>query len=268
VKPFERDYTVLNTDEQIAYAKVLEKEKVHKLGDLDIRVNLFREYPKAARHYLSLFPNNYLDIVDLENEDTVKSVLNQFLKKIDDGSISDERDIARFIKEAEAYYVIGSVLNYYDFGHHEACIFPEFQLSSTYKVDYLLVGRNSDGYSFLFVELEHPVKQITLADGELGNAFRKGIKQVKDWRNWLNGNFSTFTSTIKEYKHPDKQLPDEFYSFDPTRCHYVVIAGRREDLNDTTRRIRREHLEEQKIRLLHYDNIMGSTLEVIKKKNY
>lgn len=268
MRAYGRDYTVLTSNEKIEYERVLEKEKDHKFADLDARMNLFREYPKAARHYLSLFPNNYLDIVDLENDSQIKSVLEQFLNKLNSGLIADERDIVRFIKEAEAYYIIGSILNYYDFGHHEACIFPEFQLSSTYRVDYLLVGRNSDGYSFLFVELEHPKNQITLSDGELGSAFRKGIKQIRDWRNWLNGNFSTFTSTIKNYKHPVNQMPDEFYSYDPTRCHYVVVAGRRDDLNDTTRRIRREHLEEQKIRLLHYDNIIDTTLDIIKRQNY
>ncbi|AJS58273.1 Shedu anti-phage system protein SduA domain-containing protein [Paenibacillus sp. IHBB 10380] len=255
MKVYERDYTVLTSTERSEYDLILEKEKVDRLGELDIRVNLFRKYPKAARHFLSLFPNNYLDTVDLENSEEIKSVVNQFLTMLNDGSITNEREIARFIQEIKAYYILGSIFNYYDFGHHEAFIFPEFQLSSTYKVDYLLIGRNSDGYSFIFVELEHPEKQITLADGELGNAFRKGIKQVKDWRSWIFGNFSTLTSTIIKYKHPDKQLPDEFYTFDPTRCNYVVVAGRREDLNDTTRRIRREHLEEQKIRLLHYDNI-------------
>lgn len=268
MRTYERDYTVLTGAEQDEYKRILEKEKTGKLGDLDIRTNMFRDYPKAARHFLSLFPNNYLDIVDLDDDDGVSALVNQFLKKLNDGSIGDERDIARFIQETKAYYLIASIFNYYDFGHHEALVFPEFQLSSTFKVDYLLVGRNSDGYSFIFVELEHPVKQITLLDGELGNAFRKGIKQVKDWKNWLFGNFSTFTSTIKKYKHPDKQLPDEFYTFDPTRCHYVVVAGRREDLNDTTRRIRREHLEEQKIRLLHYDNIIDSTMAVLKQRNY
>ncbi|GIP19003.1 hypothetical protein J40TS1_46450 [Paenibacillus montaniterrae] len=54
MRAYERDFTALNTDEKIEYARILEKEKVHKLGGLDIRVNLFREYPKAARHYLSL----------------------------------------------------------------------------------------------------------------------------------------------------------------------------------------------------------------------
>lgn len=268
MKAYERDYTVLTSAERSEYDQILEKEKVSKLGELDIRVNLFREYPKAARHFMSLFPNNYLDIVDLDKSEEIKSVVNQFLTKLDNGSITDERDITKFVKEVKAYYVIGSIFNYYDFGHHEAFIFPEFQLSSTFKVDYLLIGRNSDGYSFIFVELEHPIKQITLTDGELGNAFRKGIKQAKDWKNWLYGNFSTFTSTMKKYKHPDKQLPDEFYTLDPTRCNYVVVAGRREDLNDTTRRIRREHLEEQKIRLLHYDNIRDSTLALIEQRNY
>lgn len=268
MKVFDRNYSVLTPDEEFDYARMLEAEKVDKRGNLGNKVNLFRKYPKAARHFLSLFPNNYLDIVDLENESGIKSFLNQLSNQLDDGTLSDERDIARYIKENGAYYFIGSIFNYYDFGHHEAYIFPEFQLSSTFKVDYLLIGRNSDGYSFIFVEIEHPDKQITLADGELGNAFRKGIKQVKDWKNWLNANFTTFTTTIKGYKHPEKQMPDEFYSFDPTRCQYVVVAGRRDNLNDTTRRIRREHIEEQKIRLLHYDNIIDSTLEVAEKKNY
>ncbi|MED1746659.1 Shedu anti-phage system protein SduA domain-containing protein [Brevibacillus borstelensis] len=131
-----------------------------------------------------------------------------------------------------------------------------------------MIGKNSDGYSFIFVEFENPEKQVTLIDGELGNAFRKGIKQIKDWKNWLYGNYLTFSSTLKRYKHPNRQLPDEFYTLDPTRFNYVVVAGRREDFNDTTRRIRREHLEEQKIRLLHYDNLCDSTKVLIEKRNY
>ncbi|UJF32179.1 Shedu anti-phage system protein SduA domain-containing protein [Paenibacillus hexagrammi] len=268
MKLFDRDYTVLTSEEKSEYDQVLEREKVRKLGELDVRKSLFREYPKAARHFKSLFPNNYLDIVDLDKREEIESVVDKFLTKLDDGSIKDERDVARYIKDANAYYIIGSIFNYYDFGHHDAFIFPEFQLSATFKVDYLLIGQNSDGYSFIFVELEHPDKLITLADGELGAAFRKGIKQTKDWKVLLQGNYAAFTHELKKYKHPDMQLPDEFYILDTTRFNYVVVAGRREDLNETTRRIRREHLEEQKIRLLHYDNICDTTKALIDQRNY
>jgi hypothetical protein len=95
MKATDRDYSVLTPDEELEYARMLEEEKVEKRGKLNIRVNLFRKYPKATRHFLSLFPNNYLDIVDLENERGIKIFLNQLSDQLDDGTLSDERDIAR-----------------------------------------------------------------------------------------------------------------------------------------------------------------------------
>ncbi|MBG9446726.1 MULTISPECIES: Shedu anti-phage system protein SduA domain-containing protein [Bacillaceae] len=268
MKLYNRDYNNLTETEKEEYAKVLEREKRGRVGKIFARKNLSREYPKAVRHFNSLFPNNYLDTLDLEKKEVIELNLNKFLTGLNDGTIRNERDVAKFIKDENAYYIIGSIFNYYDFGHHVAFLFPEFQLSSNYKVDYLLIGKNSDGFSFIFVELEHPEKDITLASGELGNAFRKGITQTKDWKNWLYPNFNNFYDTLKKYKKVEKQMPEEFYVLDPTRFNFVVVAGRREDLNETTRRIRREHLEEQKIRLLHYDNLVDNTLAIIERGNY
>jgi len=39
-----------------------------KIGTIAITESRFHEYPKAARHFTSLFPNNYLDIVELKDE--------------------------------------------------------------------------------------------------------------------------------------------------------------------------------------------------------
>ncbi|WP_342480386.1 Shedu anti-phage system protein SduA domain-containing protein [Paenibacillus sp. FSL L8-0340] len=246
----------------------MEKEKEGMIGTLKTK-NLFREYPKAVRHNKSLFPNNYLDFVELDNREEIESTVEQFLTKLNDKSIKNEIDVLKFInKDTRAFYLIGSIFNYYDFGHHDAYVFPEFQLSEMYKVDYLLIGKNSDGYSFIFVELEHPVKDITLKSGELGNAFRKGINQLKDWQTLLITNFAGVTNTLKKYKHPDVQLPDEFYTLDPTRFHYTVVAGRRDDLADKTRKIRREHQIQQGIKLLHYDNICDNTLALLNQRNY
>ncbi|MED1746658.1 hypothetical protein [Brevibacillus borstelensis] len=99
----ERDYTVLTSIEKSEYDKILEKEKFGKLGDIDIKINLFREYPKAVRHFKSLFPNNYLDIVDLDNWEVINSVVDRFLTNLNNGSIEDERDIAKFVKKSKAY---------------------------------------------------------------------------------------------------------------------------------------------------------------------
>lgn len=45
----------------------------------------------------------------------------------------------------------------YDFGHHEAFIAPEQALGSDYRVDYMLLGRNSIGHHFVFIEFGNDV---------------------------------------------------------------------------------------------------------------
>lgn len=268
MKIYHRDYSVLTDTEEAELKKILLKEEVHKLGDLVIRKNLIREYPKAARHSVSLFPNNYLDFVDLERKEELNLSTNLFLDNLDSGLIKNEQDVLGFIKNNQAYFIIGSIFNYYNFGHHEAYIFPEFTLGSKYRVDYLLIGKNSDGYSFIFVELEHPIKDITLLDGELGQAYRKGIIQTKEWKSWLFSNYSNVSDTLKKYKNSQTSLPEEFFILDPTRFNYVVVAGRRDNINERTRRIRREHLQEQQILLLHYDNLIDSAKAIIHQGNY
>lgn len=269
---YDRDYNIVDSFEEQEYSKILELEKIDSdisIG-LNTRKNLFREYPKAIRHNQSLFPNNYLDIVDLDDKQSIQSNIDCLLSEINNSILKKETDILDFInKRTKAFYFIGSIFNYYDFGHHEAFIFPEFQLGNQYKVDYLLIGKNSSGYSFIFIELEDPLKQITLKNGNSGNSLRKGIDQTKDWKRFLETNYDNFQQTLKnKYKNPKLQLPDEFYTFDPTRNHFVVVAGLRSNFQESTRRIAREHLSEQNIRILHYENLYDSAQAIIEQKNY
>ena len=60
----------------------------------------------------------------------------------------------RYIKSNQKWFIPLSILKAYDFGHHFSCVVPEFQLGSQYRLDYLLVGKNSLGYQFVFVEFE------------------------------------------------------------------------------------------------------------------
>ena len=170
----------------------------------------------------------------------------------------------RFIKNNKAYFIIASILKgNNNFGHHDAFIIPEFMLGNSYKVDYLLIGKNSGGYEFIFVELEKPYGNITIGDGELGDVFRKGLKQIDDWEQWLEANYMSLYETYCRYKHPDVILGDEFRNYDRTRMHFAVVAGRRADFTDKTYRLKRKMKEEQKITLFHYDNLYGSTRNII-----
>jgi hypothetical protein len=264
MKIHSRNYSILTQQELNEWEILKEKEIIHKIGNgnLAIRKNLYRKYPVAFRHYMSLFPNNHLDIVDLQKIDYLTELTEKFYSVINNPD-SNERSILNWIREEKAYFIIASIMKAsYSFGHHDAFIFPEFQLGNSYQVDYLLVGKSSGGYEFIFVELEHPNKNITLESGHLGDAMRKGERQVIDWKYWLEANYSTLYETFSKYKSPNKNLPIEFMKYDSTRTHFAVIAGRRNDFNERTYQLKRQKLSDN-IQLLHYDNLYDSAKALI-----
>lgn len=261
---FERDYT-----------QIYESERKYK-EELDIKYNStprkygrrtpFREYPKAIRHNMSLFPNNYMDINLLKEEETLKNQCDEFESLLNQNSIK-ELDIKHFIQENKYYHIPASIFGFYNFGHHEASLFKEFQLGTYYKVDYLLVGRASGGYQFIFVEFENPYTNIIKGNGNLGETVRKGIEQINDWKTYVE---QYYTSLNAEFlKYTNKTLPNEFINYDATRMNYVVVAGRRLDFEaDNTRVIQRRIEKEQNIKILHYDNLLDEARRLIGAQTY
>ena len=135
-----------------------------------------------------------------------------------------------------------------------------------YIADYLLVGRASGGWQFIFVEFENPYGRITLADGNPGEVIRKGLNQIDEWKPFIEGCYSTLSAEFEKYTVQD--LPREFTRFDSTRMHYVVVAGRRADYNETTRLFQRRSEAERNIKILHYDNILDDARDLIGAKTY
>ncbi len=270
MKLYKRDYKTLTNEEYADWQSLREQEVVRQLDNssVEIRRSLFCKYPKAARHFTSLFPNNYLDIIELKDEVRLNKLVDKFLSLLNDSNVS-ERRLLNFINQESAYFIIGSILSkYFTFGHHDAFLFPEFPLGTTYKVDYLLIGNSSDGWNFVFVELESPNKNITIADGELGLAFRKGLNQISNWDAWLDANFPTLREVFEKYKNQSELLPSEFTMLDKSRIYYVVIAGRRNDFSDKTYRKRRKRSRNAAELILHYDNVLDTARNVIGRDTY
>lgn len=260
------DFRKISKEDKEAWELILQKEKCGK-GKFG-RKSLYHQYPKAARHYMSLFPNNLLDIVELKDEKSLRSKLIGFQELLDSEDTS-EMDILKYIRDYQAHFIVGSILkSNYNFGHHDAFVFPEFMLGTSFKADYLIVGRNSGGYEFVLVEFENSTKNITISDGELGCTFRKGLKQVHDWESWLQSNYINLREVFNKYKNPNEVLPECFLTYDRTRIHYVVVAGRREDFTENTYRIKRRYRDNEKITLFHYDNLCDSADAVIGKDTY
>lgn len=261
---FNRDYSVLTTKEEEERNRI-DSEDGNVAGALLGRRNLFHKYPKAVRHSMSLFPNNYMDIVDLKNTEALKQQCDGFLTLLNNRSTT-ELDIKRYIQNNGYYHIPASIFHRFNFGHHEAVLFKEFQLGTSYKADYLLAGKASGGWQFVWIEFENPYNDVVIKDGVFGNTIRKGLDQIDDWKDFIGKNYATISAEFRKYTI--KTLPDEFNFFDGTRMHYVVVAGRRSDYRDKTRTLQRRLADERKIMLLHYDNILDDAYSLIGAQSY
>lgn len=268
---YNRDFNIVYYNEKLLWENLKKQETVFVKGKQSniIKKSLYTQYPAAVRHFLSLFPNNFLDSVELKSESkSLKRKLENFESFINNEQIT-ELQISNFIKDNEAYFLIGAILkSNYRFGHHSLFIFPEFKLPPNFEVDYLIVGENSDGHHFVFVELENAYKNIVISDGSFGETIRKGIKQIDDWEIWLEENFSHLRLVFEQALGKNKKLPKEFSIFDQTRMHYVVVAGRRVEYKSKTYRLQRSYLEQRKLQVLHYDNLIDFSIEAIGTSTY
>ena len=160
---YKRDYLLgLIEAEKQEYEEVTGRKFGEKRVSGFGRVNNFLAYPKATRMCKPLFPNNYLDVAELRDVERLAAANEEFFSLLIDEACT-ERNILNFIKDKKYYHIIGSIIwgLSINIGNHGAYLFPEFQLGNSYKADYLLVGKSSGGYEFIFIELESPYGNIT-----------------------------------------------------------------------------------------------------------
>lgn len=268
---YERDYRILNEIEKKQLFDADEYLKKNKGKNGVIPSNILNKYhelkPEASYFFQSLFPNNHLFTGSLEDKEKLKQTELEFETLINTNP--SERKILNFINQNRYYNLIGSIFHSgFDFGHHDSYLFKEFEFPSTYKADYLLIGKNSHGYHFIFIELENPTGSITNKDGGFGTTIRKGIKQVENWDKWIEGHFNSLSLIFEKLKNELIVLPNEFRTLNKTRLNYVVVSGRRKDFNDNTYEEKRRLSRNKNITLLHYDNILDSYKTFYSTNNY
>lgn len=175
--------------------------------------------------YNSLFPNNYLyhlepSTLDLEAE-------SKCFKDIVDKA-QNENEVQSYIKTYKKWFIPAAIYKDYNFGHHDAYLFPELSLGSEYAVDYALLGKNSDGYSIVLVEFEKANVSFSLMSSNTEHeSVRKGITQIRDWKRWLDDN--------REYFLKSSGFRDKGIDIPTSRIFYCLVVSRRElmDSRDT-----------------------------------
>ncbi len=97
MKLYDRDYCNVTQDE-LETEKAIRAKYTFSRGNLVIySTAMYRELPKAIRHFESLFPNNFLDIEELDNHKDLHNKNKGFLRLLNDTK-TIETDIKMYIR--------------------------------------------------------------------------------------------------------------------------------------------------------------------------
>lgn len=262
-KLYEKDYLILSNDEANEKADYLKSVETIDIAN----IKSYSELSLAVRHNLSLFPNNLVVLQDEKDKCDLVSINSEFNALIHKEGVL-EREVLNFINHTPAYHIpCGILMDRFQFGHHECYLFKELWLGNKYRADYMIIGKGSGGYEFVFSEFEKPDGRITLNDGHIGEAFRKGEFQIEDWKAWIEANFSELSKDLSSVKG-DAIMPFELEKYDSTRFHYIVVSGLRSDFSDTTYRTAREKAKCLGIHLIHHDKLYENAVELLKRETF
>ena len=194
--------------------------------------------------------NFYVFKKDEYNKGYFREESSLFLEALD--RATKENDIQRYIKESDKWFIPLSILKDYDFGHHFACVVPEYSLGAEYIVDYMLIGKNSIGYNIVFVEFEDVNVDYRLKKSNTeSDKVRKGITQIRDWKRWIEENKSYFMNR-EGIRSISNNIPS--WAF-----WYCLVVGRRERMDDMANKLRGEIQREIRgLHIISYDRLVDN----------
>src|SRR4051812_19736668 len=102
MKLYDNDFSIITEKDKETWEALQEQEIVHQLGSITVRRSKYREYPVGVRHFLSLFPNNHLDINDLQKEEELNFLTDKYLETVLKPE-ANERTLLNFIRDHDAY---------------------------------------------------------------------------------------------------------------------------------------------------------------------
>lgn len=174
------------------------------------------------------------------------------LLRIEIDSAKKENDIQGYIKRNEKWFIPASLFEEYDFGHHEAYIAPEQMLGSKYRVDYMLLGRNSLGHQIIFVEFEDVNVDYKIKSSNTeSESVRKGLTQIKDWRRWMDANRLYFMRSCG--------LVDISRNIPSWGINYCLVVGRRNRMDDIANQMRGQSQQDiSGLRIVSYDRLVDN----------
>lgn len=175
---------------------------------------------------------------------------DQLLQVLD--ASKKENDIQSYIKDNEKWFIPASIFKEYNFGHHEAFIVPKQTLGAEYRVDYMLLGRNSIGHQIVLIEFEDVNVDYKIRSANIEtDSVRKGIAQIKDWKRWMDGN--------REYFMKSCGLNNVSRNIPTWGINYCLVVSRRSRMDDISNQMRgQSQYETPALKIVTYDRLVDN----------
>ena len=157
--------------------------------------------------------------------------------------------IQQYIKQNRKWFIPGSIFLDYNFGHHDAYLFPEQKLGNEYAVDYMLLGKNSDGYSIVLVEFEKSDTPYCRSTANIeSESVKEGLAQIKDWQRWMLKNQDYFMRNIG--------LTQKGIDIPIFRIFYYLVVSRRDYMNDIAHDMRSQTMYDMRnLKIVTFDRL-------------
>ncbi|MEV6362146.1 Shedu anti-phage system protein SduA domain-containing protein [Nocardia asteroides] len=133
-------------------------------------------------------------------------------------------------------------------GNHGTWVIPQTRLAGTYIPDFVIAGITSAGIEWVLIELETPAVRLHTNDNGYTAQVRHGMKQIKDWRGWLENNLDMARRPQSEH---GLGLPGI-----RARPRGIVIASRSSGPTMDVDRTRQDTYDEERIEVMTYDRLV------------
>ncbi|MBQ3427538.1 MAG: DUF4263 domain-containing protein [Clostridia bacterium] len=256
---YERDYNIILTEEEReAWDK--EKKFISRKGVKSNRDSQKFSHPDASvRRFIwcksSLYPNNFLlpskyESIQLQLE---ADAFHEVIYKA-----KNELEIQRYIKDNRKWFIPGSIFLDYNFGHHAAYLFPEQALGNEYAVDYMLLGKSSDGYSIVLIEFEKSNTEYLISTANIeSQSVKKGMAQINDWERWINKNRDYFLRNIG--------LTGYGIDVPLYRIYYYLVVSRRDYMNEDALDVRSQTMyHHSNLKIVTFDRLVDNVAKLEK----
>ena len=204
----------------------------------------------------TLFPDHFIDLSSCkaQRELNFNAEADSFLSVLNEAQ--GESDVQRYIKKNKKWFIPGSLLRDYDFGHHEAYIIPEQSLGSQFRTDYMLVGKNSIGFQIVLVEFEDVNVNYKVANSNMeSQPVRNGLIQIQDWKRWMDD--------YRQYFLDSSGLKGVSDSIKTWGIHYCLVVGRRKRMNDVANQMRgQRQWETPNLTIVTYDRLVDNIRKI------